>query len=214
MVIFLLLINVNDLAGLSAVNLIYICSICYRLYQTCFDLKLFFNLFCKILGMAQGLNLILGWDLFTCVFLTATGAVFHLLLAVLLVSIIPCVFTNFRWSTLYLLFFLCLGYWEGKGPRPVCGRLCIAFFCTWSTHQSTRHSVIHEWNTNKVEWRECICANESSGSDSCAPQLLPSFLNCTGIVSCHSSVLVDIFASLVLLLHKYEMSASCNMVVE
>ncbi|MED6168807.1 Ethylene-insensitive protein 2 [Stylosanthes scabra] len=37
-----------------------------------------------ILGMAQGLNLIFGWDLFTCVFLTATGAVFHLLLAVLL----------------------------------------------------------------------------------------------------------------------------------
>ncbi|MCH82071.1 ethylene-insensitive protein 2-like, partial [Trifolium medium] len=37
-----------------------------------------------ILGMAQGLNLIFGWDLFTCVFLTATGAVFHILLAVLL----------------------------------------------------------------------------------------------------------------------------------
>ncbi|TKY62146.1 Ethylene-insensitive protein 2 [Spatholobus suberectus] len=37
-----------------------------------------------ILGMAQGLNLIFGWDLFTCVFLTATGAVFHILLTVLL----------------------------------------------------------------------------------------------------------------------------------
>ncbi|OIW11195.1 hypothetical protein TanjilG_28286 [Lupinus angustifolius] len=37
-----------------------------------------------ILGMAQGLNLIFGWDLFACVFLTATGAVFHLLLALLL----------------------------------------------------------------------------------------------------------------------------------
>ncbi|XP_027349800.1 ethylene-insensitive protein 2-like [Abrus precatorius] len=37
-----------------------------------------------ILGMAQGLNLIFGWDLFTCVFLTAIGAVFHILLAVLL----------------------------------------------------------------------------------------------------------------------------------
>ncbi|CAK8543855.1 unnamed protein product [Lathyrus sativus] len=37
-----------------------------------------------ILGMAQGLNLIFGWDLFTCVFLTATGAVFHILLSVLL----------------------------------------------------------------------------------------------------------------------------------
>ncbi|KAK7337073.1 hypothetical protein VNO77_17632 [Canavalia gladiata] len=37
-----------------------------------------------ILGMAQGLNLIFGWDLFTCVFLTATGGVFHILLAVLL----------------------------------------------------------------------------------------------------------------------------------
>ncbi|XP_061345711.1 ethylene-insensitive protein 2.2-like isoform X2 [Gastrolobium bilobum] len=37
-----------------------------------------------ILGMAQGLNLIFGWDLFTCVFLTATGAIFHVLLAVLL----------------------------------------------------------------------------------------------------------------------------------
>ncbi|KAJ1395939.1 NRAMP family [Sesbania bispinosa] len=37
-----------------------------------------------ILGMAQGLNLIFGSDLFTCVFLTATGAVFHILLAVLL----------------------------------------------------------------------------------------------------------------------------------
>ncbi|KAK7396573.1 hypothetical protein VNO78_17670 [Psophocarpus tetragonolobus] len=36
-----------------------------------------------ILGMAQGLNLIFGWDLFTCVFLTATGAVFHILLTVL-----------------------------------------------------------------------------------------------------------------------------------
>lgn len=36
-----------------------------------------------ILGMAQGLNLIFGWDLFTCVFLTATGAVFHILLAIL-----------------------------------------------------------------------------------------------------------------------------------
>ncbi|KAK7285049.1 hypothetical protein RJT34_19807 [Clitoria ternatea] len=37
-----------------------------------------------ILGMAQGLNLIFGWDLFTCVFLTATGAIFHILLSVLL----------------------------------------------------------------------------------------------------------------------------------
>ncbi|KAK7245123.1 hypothetical protein RIF29_39957 [Crotalaria pallida] len=37
-----------------------------------------------ILGMAHGLNLIFGWDLFTCVFLTATGAVFHLFLALLL----------------------------------------------------------------------------------------------------------------------------------
>ncbi|CAL5194044.1 unnamed protein product [Lathyrus oleraceus] len=37
-----------------------------------------------ILGMAQGLNLIFGWDLFTCIFLTATGAVFHILLSVLL----------------------------------------------------------------------------------------------------------------------------------
>ncbi|XP_052108584.1 ethylene-insensitive protein 2 isoform X1 [Arachis duranensis] len=37
-----------------------------------------------ILGVAQGLNLIFGWDLFTCVFLTATSAVFHLLLAGLL----------------------------------------------------------------------------------------------------------------------------------
>ncbi|MED6183580.1 Ethylene-insensitive protein 2, partial [Stylosanthes scabra] len=37
-----------------------------------------------ILGMAQGLNLIFGWDLFTCVFLTANGAMFHLLLAVIL----------------------------------------------------------------------------------------------------------------------------------
>ncbi|KAG5043766.1 hypothetical protein JHK87_007681 [Glycine soja] len=37
-----------------------------------------------ILGMAQGLNLIFGWDLFACVFLTATGAVFHILLSVLL----------------------------------------------------------------------------------------------------------------------------------
>ncbi|AES66110.2 natural resistance associated macrophage protein [Medicago truncatula] len=36
-----------------------------------------------ILGMAQGLNLIFGWELFTCVFLTAIGAVFHMLLAVL-----------------------------------------------------------------------------------------------------------------------------------
>ncbi|XP_047177177.1 ethylene-insensitive protein 2 [Vigna umbellata] len=37
-----------------------------------------------ILGMAHGLNILFGWDLFTCVFLTATGAVFHLLLFVLL----------------------------------------------------------------------------------------------------------------------------------
>ncbi|XP_061368747.1 ethylene-insensitive protein 2.2-like [Gastrolobium bilobum] len=37
-----------------------------------------------ILGMAHGLNTLFGWDLFTCVFLTATGAVFHLLLIVLL----------------------------------------------------------------------------------------------------------------------------------
>ncbi|KAK7378642.1 hypothetical protein VNO80_04088 [Phaseolus coccineus] len=37
-----------------------------------------------ILGMAQGLNLIFGWDLFSCVFLAATGVVFHILLAVLL----------------------------------------------------------------------------------------------------------------------------------
>ncbi|TKY52976.1 Ethylene-insensitive protein 2 [Spatholobus suberectus] len=37
-----------------------------------------------ILGMAHGLNILLGWDLFTCVFLSASGAVFHLLLFVLL----------------------------------------------------------------------------------------------------------------------------------
>ncbi|RDX58083.1 Ethylene-insensitive protein 2 [Mucuna pruriens] len=37
-----------------------------------------------IMGMAHGLNVLFGWDLFTCVFLTATGAVFHLLLFVLL----------------------------------------------------------------------------------------------------------------------------------
>ncbi|KAL5136996.1 Ethylene-insensitive protein 2 [Glycine soja] len=37
-----------------------------------------------ILGMAHGLNILFGWDLFTCVFLTATGAVFHLLLFVIL----------------------------------------------------------------------------------------------------------------------------------
>ncbi|KAK7285047.1 hypothetical protein RJT34_19805 [Clitoria ternatea] len=37
-----------------------------------------------ILGMAEGLNLIFGWDLFTCVFFTATGAIFHILVAVLL----------------------------------------------------------------------------------------------------------------------------------
>ncbi|KAI4300285.1 hypothetical protein L6164_033681 [Bauhinia variegata] len=37
-----------------------------------------------ILGMAHGLNILFRWDLFTCVFLTATGAVFHLLLAALL----------------------------------------------------------------------------------------------------------------------------------
>ncbi|KAI4338171.1 hypothetical protein L6164_016515 [Bauhinia variegata] len=37
-----------------------------------------------ILGMAHGLNLLFHWDLFTCVFLTATGAIFHLLLAALL----------------------------------------------------------------------------------------------------------------------------------
>ncbi|KAF7818626.1 ethylene-insensitive protein 2-like [Senna tora] len=37
-----------------------------------------------ILGMAHVLNLIFGWDLFTGVFLAATTAVFHLLLAILL----------------------------------------------------------------------------------------------------------------------------------
>ncbi|XP_057438324.1 ethylene-insensitive protein 2.2-like [Lotus japonicus] len=37
-----------------------------------------------ILGMAQGLNLIFGWDLLACVFLTATGAIFHIVLAVFL----------------------------------------------------------------------------------------------------------------------------------
>lgn len=37
-----------------------------------------------ILGMAYGLSILFGWDLFTCVFLTATGAAFHLLLFVLL----------------------------------------------------------------------------------------------------------------------------------
>ncbi|KAE9621816.1 putative NRAMP family protein [Lupinus albus] len=37
-----------------------------------------------ILVMAQGLNLIFGWDLFTCIVLTATGAVFQQLLALLL----------------------------------------------------------------------------------------------------------------------------------
>ncbi|KAI5384442.1 hypothetical protein KIW84_071451 [Lathyrus oleraceus] len=33
-----------------------------------------------VLGIAQGLNLIFGWDLFTCIFLTTIGAVFNLLL--------------------------------------------------------------------------------------------------------------------------------------
>lgn len=86
MVNLLLLINVK-----LPVNFFYTWS--SAICQNCFELKLWFKLFCKILGMAQGLNLIFGWDLFTCVFLTATGAVFHILLAVLLVSIILHFFT-------------------------------------------------------------------------------------------------------------------------
>lgn len=67
-----------------------------------FDITLWFCLFCQILGMAHGLNILFGWDLFTCVFLTATGAVFHLLLFVLLVSITIFLFINLGWSTMHL----------------------------------------------------------------------------------------------------------------
>lgn len=184
MVIFLLLINLKNFAGSLPVNLICTCS--SAICQICFDLKLWFKLFCKILGMAQGLNLIFGWDLFTCVFLTSTGAVFHILLSILLVSIILHLFVISCWSTLYLIYCLCLGHWEGKTPRPVCGRICFAFFYTWTTHQSIRKSTFDEWDSNKVEWGECVYANESSRSNSCASQLLPSFFYCTGIISYHS----------------------------
>ena len=138
-----------------------------------------FTCFCKILGMAHGLNILFGWDLFTCVFLTATGAVFHILLSVLLVSIIICLFINLCWTTLYLSNCFCLGHWEGKNPRTVCCRFCISFVYTWTAYQSTRSSIFHEWNTRGG----CICANESSRSKSCTSQLLPSFLYCTGIIS-------------------------------
>ncbi|KAF1898051.1 hypothetical protein Lal_00032815 [Lupinus albus] len=49
-----------------------------------------------ILVMAQGLNLIFGWDLFTCIVLTATGAVFQQLLALLLTFLrnILCIFSG------------------------------------------------------------------------------------------------------------------------
>jgi len=164
-------------------NLIYTWS--SAICQICFDLKLWSKLFCKILGMAQGLNLIFGWDLFTCVFLTATGAVFHILLAVLFVSITLHLFTIPCWSTLDLLYCLCVGHWEGKIPRTVCGRLCITFFYTWSIHP-IKSSSFREWNTNKVKWGECIYADESSRSNACASQLLPSFFYCTGILSSNS----------------------------
>lgn len=42
------------------------------------------------MGIAHGLNLLFGWDLFTCVFLTAINAVFFPLFTTLLVSIIAC----------------------------------------------------------------------------------------------------------------------------
>lgn len=121
-----------------------------------------------------------------------------------------------------LIKLLCLGHWEGKIPRPVCCRLCIGFFYTWNADQSTGNSIFHEWNTNKIEWGECICANESSRSKSCTSQLLPAFLYCTGIISSHFplciynemsasvaccknnifNLFVDIFSHHILLVHK------------
>jgi len=85
LVIFLTLDLLSILSGSLTKNMIYLCFNMTELLLTCSHPVIF--LFCKILGMAHGLNILFGWDLIACVFLTATGAVFHLLLFVLLVSI-------------------------------------------------------------------------------------------------------------------------------
>ncbi|KAL2323206.1 hypothetical protein Fmac_027585 [Flemingia macrophylla] len=76
-----------------------------------------------ILGMAHGLNILFGWDLFTCVFFTATSAVFHLLLFVLLdigkVKILGLFVSGF----VFLLFVLGILINQSEIPLSVNGTL-------------------------------------------------------------------------------------------
>ncbi|MBA0740181.1 hypothetical protein Gotri_016745 [Gossypium trilobum] len=89
-----------------------------------------------VLGVAHGINLLLGVDLSTGVFLAALDAVLFPVFATLL----------------------------GKFPMHICGRFHIAFLCFRSAHQSTRNFSFHNWDAHKVERGECICPDESPWS--------------------------------------------------
>lgn len=62
----------------------------YRSLQYTMSLHFVFGIYllCQVLGIAHGLNLLLGVDLFTCVFLTAIDAIFYPILATLIVSMV------------------------------------------------------------------------------------------------------------------------------
>ncbi|KAK2364125.1 metal transporter Nramp6 [Trifolium repens] len=163
-------------AVISGRDLAQICSDEYDTW-TCFLLGIQMELSVimldlnMILGMAQGLNLIFGWDLFTCVFLTATGAVFHILLAVLLDIEKAKFLGQFVAGFVLLSFILGLLINQSEIPLPMNGILTklsgeSAFMlmsllgATLVPHNFYLHSSIVQWHKGpKNISKDALCHN-------------------------------------------------------
>ncbi|KAK7345557.1 hypothetical protein VNO77_16162 [Canavalia gladiata] len=124
-----------------------------------------------ILGMAHGLNILFGWDLFTCVFLTATGAVFHLLLVVLLDIEKAKILGLFVSSFAFLSFVLGILINQPEIPLSINGILTklsgeSAFVlmsllgATLVPHNFYLHSYIVQWHQGSTPIsRDALCHN-------------------------------------------------------
>ncbi|KAK7392487.1 hypothetical protein VNO78_20927 [Psophocarpus tetragonolobus] len=124
-----------------------------------------------ILGMAHGLNILFGWDLFTCVFLTATGAVFHLLLFVFLDIEKAKIVSLFVSAFVFLLFVLGTLINQPDIPLSINGILTklsgeSAFVlmsllgATLVPHNFYLHSSIVQWHQGSTTIsRDALCHN-------------------------------------------------------
>lgn len=124
-----------------------------------------------ILGMAHGLNILFGWDLFTCVFFTATGAVFHLLLFVLLDIEKAKILGLFVSGSVILLFVLGILINQPEIPLSVNGILTklsgeSAFVlmgllgATLVPHNFYLHSSIVQWHQGSTTTsKDALCHN-------------------------------------------------------